>query len=72
MTDVPNAQQIAMAAMQVQDYTPVAELAKAACMVQPGPGPYHQIMVAGCYMPAWQAKIAEAQFMLFLGMSHTN
>lgn len=73
MIKIPSDQEIAMAAMHVQDFTPVAELAKAACMVgAAGASPYSQTMVAGYYMPAWQAKIVEARFMALLGMSHTN
>mgnify|MGYP003520983585 CR=1 FL=1 len=73
MASIPSAYEIAQAAMQVPDFTPVAELAKAACMIgAAGAAPYTQIMVAGYYMPAWQAKIAEAQFMVLLGVSHTN
>ena len=62
---IPSALDIALFAANVPDYSPMAELAKAACMIGTY-YPYDMRMVAGVNMTAWQAKIAEAQFMALL------
>ncbi len=65
--NIPTAYEIVQAVTQLPDFTPMAELAKAVCMIGTAANyPYNQVMVAGCYMPAWKAKIVEAQFMAFL------
>ncbi|MES2783003.1 MAG: hypothetical protein V4657_09420 [Pseudomonadota bacterium] len=68
MDNIPSAQEIVMAVKQCPDYSPVAELAKASCMIGGWRDPYSQTMVGGMWLPAWQAKIAEAQFMVLLGV----
>lgn len=63
-----NAMSIAIMASNVPDYTSVAELAKAACMVTDWRAPYDRVIIAGIDMFAWQAKIAEANFMVLLSV----
>ena len=66
MTNIPQLWEIVQAVQQTPDPSPVAEMAKAACMIQ-GRQPYDQVFVSGYYLQAWQAKIVEAQIMLLIG-----
>lgn len=66
---LPSPQDIAMAALAVPDYSPLAELAKAAVMVTGIGWPSDTRIVAGVQLTAWQSKIAEAHFMAILSMS---
>jgi hypothetical protein len=66
---LPTAQEIAIDVSRIPDYTPIAELAKSACVVSGMMHPYDRRMVGGIELPAWQAKICEAQFMILLAGS---
>lgn len=65
---LPTAHDIAMSALAVPDYSPLAELAKAAVMVTGIGWPSDTRIVAGVQLTAWQAKIAEAQFIALLAI----
>ena len=62
-----SANDIAWAVSIIPDYTPIAEMAKAACCLSGTYHPYDRRMCGHVEMPGWQAKIFEAQIMVLLG-----
>ena len=64
--NLPTAMDIAMSVISIKDYTPIAELAKDSLIINGSRGCYYRVTIGGIDMPAWQAEIAKAQFMLLL------
>jgi hypothetical protein len=64
---LPTGQEIAIDVSKIADFTPIAELAKVACIVDEVPP--RSGIVFGVYLTNWQKKIFSAQIASLLGMS---
>lgn len=62
MNHIQHLNEVARAALDINEHSPLAELGKAACIVA-GVNPNQPVFIFGLGISAWRAKIVEAQLL---------